>query len=225
MRDGVVTFNFKMITTENIEISKLYSFRIKTKYRYGFGGSDTIWVVPSERFYYPEESVVKASFFGDMAFNLKNKAESYTLKDKTLSMKRGNYGVNSTVFDLGGDFLHIIEFKSDKGSSTKSCKRDSDCIDLDPTGHCSNSECHYNRIEKTTSNQSLELSTESVVSEIKGIELTSAMAENQTTGIGKVIEWDLNKDNENCENYGKDSSLRLLVFASMFQEKEVSGYF
>jgi hypothetical protein len=169
-----------MITTEDVEVSKLYSFRVKVKYRYSFGGSDTIWVVPSERFYYPEESTIKANFFGDMAFNLANKADNYLLDDNTLIMEKDEYTINSTIFRLKGeDFLHLIELKSDKAPTTKSCSRDSDCIDFISSGHCksSDSKCYYNISEPKIDKKIFTQFEGAPLNEIKGIEITSDAAE------------------------------------------------
>ncbi|MDD4353003.1 MAG: hypothetical protein PHN56_00955 [Candidatus Nanoarchaeia archaeon] len=134
---------FPMVTTENIDISKYYSFRLKTKYRYSFSGTDDIIIIPSEVFYTPTVQSESVSFFGDMGFNLENTADSYALSGETLNMEKDKYLINSSVFDLGNDdFLQLVRLKSNMPLLTQECSQDSDCPLIIPNVYC-NEKCYY----------------------------------------------------------------------------------
>jgi hypothetical protein len=149
---------FPMVTTENIDISKYYTFRLKTKYRYSFSGSDDIIIIPSEKFYAPVEETESVNFFGDMGFNLENNADSYLLSNETLNMKKGNYTVNSSIFELNnGDFLHLVKFNSTKPLLAKSCNSDSDCAAIISDSNCNmlTRVCNYAVAQEVTTAEDL----------------------------------------------------------------------
>ncbi|MFA5743962.1 MAG: hypothetical protein WC936_04005 [Candidatus Nanoarchaeia archaeon] len=149
---------FPMITIENVDVSKYYSFRLKAKYRYSFSGNDDIIIIPSENFYDPETEKQSISFFGDMGFNLANKATSYSLANETQKMEKGNYFIDSSVFELkNGDFLQLIKLNSTKPAISKSCSTDSDCTSIASNAYCDtvNSICNYTLAEDSTTTESL----------------------------------------------------------------------
>lgn len=147
---------FPMITTENIDISKYYTFRLKTKYRYSFGGSDTIYIIPAEQFITPTYTE-EVKFFGDMGFNQDIVADDYKLIDDTLKMTRDDekYVINSTSFKLrGGEFLHYLEIQSNKPEATISCTSNNDCGE---DNSCEDSICKTNELIPTTSTETLSI--------------------------------------------------------------------
>jgi hypothetical protein len=144
---------FPMTTTESIDVSKYYSFRLKAKYRYSFSGTDNIIIIPSEKFYNPSTEPQAVSFFGDMGFNMENKADSYSMSNETQKMTKGNYFVDSSIFNLkNGDFLQIVKLNSLKAPLTKSCTVDSDCDSIATNSYCDTVKgiCNYTKSEYVT---------------------------------------------------------------------------
>lgn len=149
---------FPMTTIENVDVSKYYSFRLKAKYRYSFSGKDDIIIIPSEKFYDPASEKQSISFFGDMGFNLEKKATDYVMSDETQKMTKGDYLVDSSVFELNnGNFLQLIKLNSIKPAKSKSCSSDSDCSTIISNAYCDINKgiCNYTSSESVTTSKIL----------------------------------------------------------------------
>jgi len=154
---------FPMMTTESIDVSKYYTFRLKAKYRYSISGSDDIIIVPSEKFYTSVDTSQEVKFSGNMGFNFEKNSDTYHLQDETLIMNRAAYSVNSSIYKVfnpnANNFLHLVAFSSSMAPKTFSCTSDSDCtsekILLANNGFCIQGLCNYNMTYETVSEKDL----------------------------------------------------------------------
>jgi len=115
---------YQMKTDENVDISKYYTFRLKTKYRYSFSGSDGILVVPNPSSFdlsgTTEDNMI---LWGDFNPRFDKTATSYSVNDYTLTMQKGDVTLASTVRPLDSfsngayKFLYILGLTSNAGTA------------------------------------------------------------------------------------------------------------
>ncbi len=110
--DQKIYFPFRL--DENVEISKYYTFRLKTKYRFSFEGHTDVSVVPNEELFSKETYVAglfRGSWSMDFTKPADNTEESTTLPGEVLFEKQG-ITVGSLPIELNDNkFMHIVSIK------------------------------------------------------------------------------------------------------------------
>ncbi len=112
--DQKIYFPFRL--NENVEISKYYTFRLKTKYRFSFEGHTSISVVPNEELF-SRDTYVSGLFRGSWKMDFTKPADSSsssgTMPNEVLFEKNG-IEVRSLPIEMNnGRFMHIIGVNSD----------------------------------------------------------------------------------------------------------------
>ncbi|MBN1924095.1 MAG: hypothetical protein JW791_05050 [Nanoarchaeota archaeon] len=142
LKDEVNYLYFPMEVRETINISKYYTFRLKTKYRYSFSGEDDILIVPNIASFESETETGVGFFWGDMTPNLQFLAD--TERAETPDRYFYDSGSNSLTIDLNTpredieliskvkrlanyNFLHVISLNSNEEPRRINCEQDSDC--------------------------------------------------------------------------------------------------
>lgn len=124
---------YQLETEEDVDISKYYTFRLKTKYRYSFTGEDEILVVPNPAsFDSTTAAAAQGVIWGDMnpKFTHLAGSEGYSLSGDTLTITRSPITLTSTIKDLRADeyrFLHIVGLTTIEEPATSPCTKDADC--------------------------------------------------------------------------------------------------
>ncbi|VVB75441.1 Uncharacterised protein [Candidatus Tiddalikarchaeum anstoanum] len=121
---------FPLRTTEQVAISKYYTFRLKAKYRYSFSGSDNILVVPNPE-NFDTSTYTPGLMWGDMK-PYWNYMGSYTTPDsRTLRISKNNTVLESYFRNMGeatNTFLHVVNLTNYNPTNRYvSCSADSDC--------------------------------------------------------------------------------------------------
>lgn len=119
---------YQMQTTEEIEISKYYTFRLKTKYRYSFTGDDEILIVPNPESFNVDGASNYGLVWGDMSplWGYEAEPNSYTLTNNELTMNSGDLQLSSYYRNLSNyrndrndfTFLHIVGLKNTGDDNT-----------------------------------------------------------------------------------------------------------